>query len=118
MYSPVLADKWSAGDFDLTSEQLEALAAETKEKTRVYHAENHQRQRAESPERFHANFKNAPDKVRKNQNASRARAKANKKYYCAICDVSCRKNNALTAHKATPRHLKKVAEAESSSRST
>lgn len=115
-----------AGDFNLTSEALEAIAAETKEKLRVYNAEHHQNFRARSPDRFYAqrrkndaNFKkNAPDKVRKNHNASCDRAKANKKYYCAICDVSCRKNNALTAHKATPRHLKKVAEAESSSRST
>jgi hypothetical protein len=108
----------AAGDFGLTNEEIEVMAAQAKEKSRAYHAKYHQNRRARSPERFHAqrrnndaNFKaNAPDKVRKNQKASRERAKANKKYFCATCDVSCRTKIALTAHNSTKRHLKRVAE--------
>jgi Zinc-finger of C2H2 type len=106
-----------AGNFDLSSEQLEAVAAAIKEKNRSYQAEYQRSQRAKSPDRVRALQRGKNRRYQKTQKAIHEERKANKKFYCAICDVSCRNKPDLTRHNATKRHLKKVAEAESSSRS-
>jgi hypothetical protein len=51
-HNPLLEDV--SGNFDLSAEQLEAIAAATAEKNRVYQAEYGANQRAKSPERVRA----------------------------------------------------------------
>lgn len=111
-----------AGNFGLTPEELEALAAAVKEKNRIYMANYHQTMRADPEAMAKKAFydtqwtKNNPAKRRKIKSKSRDKAKAEKKYFCDVCNVACRTKITLNEHNSRPRHLKKVAEA--SSRST
>jgi len=100
-----------AGEFDLSSEQLEAIAAAIKEKNRSYMTEYDRSQRARSPDRVRAYERNHRDW--KAQKAVHDQRKANKEFHCAICDVSCRDKHELKRHNECKLHLKKAAEAES-----
>jgi hypothetical protein len=103
-------------NFDLSAEQLEAIAAEVKEKNRVYQAEYGAAQRARSPERVRTLQRKKNKTFRPKQKQKDKDAKAAKKFHCAICNVSGRNAHDMKRHNATKRHLKEVAE--SSSRST
>jgi cytochrome c553 len=74
-----LTDGVIHGRFDLSDEQLAAMAATTKEQKT------------------------------KNHNSSEANIKASKKYCCELCDVPCTSNYVLLRHKTSRSHLEKVA---------
>jgi hypothetical protein len=112
-HNPLLEDV--SGNFDLSAEQLEAIAAATAEKNRVYQAEYGANQRAKSPERVRALQRKKNERHRPKQKAKNDAARAAKKFHCAFCNVSCRNQPDLTRHNGTPRHLKRVAELSSRS---
>jgi hypothetical protein len=105
-----------SGNFDLSAEQLEAIAAEVKEKNRIYQAECGAAQRVRFPERLGTLQCKRNETFRPKQKQKDKYAKAAKKFHCAICNVSGQNAHDMKRHNATKRHLKKVAE--SSSRST
>jgi hypothetical protein len=127
-HSPLLEQV--AGNFDLSDEQLEAMAAEIKERSRVYQAEY----RAENPE-YHRDYYQLekardPEKVKERQRKATeryikktdevrakrvryvAKRKAEKKYFCDVCQLACSKPFEFARHNASKRHLNNVAKAE------
>lgn len=108
-----------SGNFDLSGEQLEAIAAEIKEKNRVYQANYHQLERALNPEGLEERQRkaevryreNSNDKVQAKQQRYQANSKASKKYYCTTCEISCSKPYEFARHNASSRHLRNVAKA-------
>lgn len=115
-----------AGDFDLSPEQLEELAAVAKERKRAYSADFQKRQREEDPDRVREmsrirdarSRQNEPEKFQARQQCHSERTKGSKKYYCATCDRAFKNPSDLDRHNSGKRHLQKVAKAQSSSRST
>jgi hypothetical protein len=107
-------------NLDLSAEQLETIAAEIKEKNRIYQANYHRTQRALEPERVKERQnraavrfkKNSPDKIKEKQERFSAEWKASKKYYCTICKVPCSKKFDLERHNRSKRHLSNVAKAD------
>lgn len=110
-----------AGDFDLSGEQLEVIAAEIKEKNRLYHVKYYQHLLAEDPEGVKARMREADARYRVvSHDKSLARgtryslkAKASRKYYCDVCELECTKKYDLERHHASRRHLNNVAKAKS-----
>ena len=102
------------GNFDLSAEQLETIAAEVKEKNCNDMTGYYKKQSARNPEHVkqrHAKArqcmkKNSLDKMIASQDRHTKRTKASKKYYCATCKVSCVKPGELAVHLAGERHLK------------
>ena len=120
------------GNFDLSAEQLEAVAADIKEKNRLYRKQHNEQysskhyyeQKAQDPEgvaaRSRAKYdrlkKKSPDKIlaRMQEHAAKGTAaQASKKYYCDVCERACRNRNDLERHNAGRRHLGKVKKANS-----
>ncbi|OBT70052.1 hypothetical protein VE03_00589 [Pseudogymnoascus sp. 23342-1-I1] len=114
-HSP-LADKIH-GDLRLSPEQLKEAAEVAKAKAVEYHAECYQLERACSPERVRAERdrsskkyrKDHPDRVRKNEKTSMARAVELKKYYCDTCCIAFRQLRELKKHDTSRRHLQEIA---------
>jgi len=106
-----------AGDFDLSSEQLEEMAAVVKEKARAYMAEYHRRARLEDPVRLRerqrvnqTNFdKNSWEKSLPRHKRHHEKQKESKAFYCDVCEHASAKKRAYDAHMLSKRHLKKVA---------
>lgn len=108
-----------AGNFDLSGEQLDIIAAEIKEKNRVYQANYHQLELALNPEglkdrqrKADVSYReNSRDKVQAKQHRYEGKAKASKKYYCTICEHACAKPYEFARHNRSARHLNNVAKA-------
>jgi hypothetical protein len=111
------------GDFDLSADQLEAIAAEAKENTHLYMADYHRTERERSAERVNAKQREAD--ARRSSKLSTAqkqkihkdkadRGKASTKYYCAPCGHNSSTPSKLAQHQKSKRHLNKVAAASSS----
>ena len=110
------------GNFGLSAEQLEALAADTKEKTRLYQAEYDRSRYAKDPEFFRAKSREVHATAIKTPagklevQASRKRqydeTMESKKYYCDVCSSVFDSPAHLARHDLTPKHLKAVKEAE------
>lgn len=89
-----------SGKIDLSGEQLEALAAEIKESTRLYHSDYYQNLKATDPEKLRVQHADAyasyhtksHDKEIAKNHRSDAKAKASRKWYCKVCDVQCTSN--------------------------
>ena len=109
-----------AGNFDLSKEQLEALAAETKEKTRLNDRNYYAERRATDPEGLKAQKAAAATRHYYDPNgkgkAARKRwtdeAESSKKYYCSVCNFTCSGPAHLARHNITPQHLRYVQRAE------
>ena len=107
------------GDFDLTGEQLEHIAAEVKEKNRLYHINYYQNMKAADPEGLSARQREADVRYRNNshdkslakQRRFDEKRKESKQYFCEVCQVACTKQYELDRHNASSNHLKKVAKA-------
>jgi rubrerythrin len=107
------------GNFDLTREQLEAIAAEVREKNRLYHIDYYQKMRAEDLEGLRARMREADVRYRENshdkflakQRRFDEKRKESKQYFCAVCNVTCTKQWELDRHNGSRRHLKNVAQA-------
>lgn len=109
------------GDFNLSPEDLEAQATELKRRRSELQTvintnyvsrqieTNHDVYRARKSTNQANYVKNNRDKARESHNRSLARAVANKKYYCEVCDLACRKKCELTKHLQSQRHLSKAA---------
>ena len=113
------------GNFDLSREQLEAMAAATKEKRRIwnvnYASEHRARLRAQSPEQLKERERKSSEVYRQRHpgrkkamvQAGRMKRKASKAFHCTICNVDCESSNHLARHNLGKYHLTKVAKAES-----
>lgn len=113
--------KMVVGNFDLSDEQLEAIAAEIKEKNRLYQANYYQHLRAQDPEGLTARTREASARYNKNSHDKAlakgrrylVKAKASRKYYCDICELACTKLYEFERHNASRRRLSNVAKAKS-----
>lgn len=113
------------GDFSLSSEQLEALAALRKQLRTERHAEqqavrnsnyhhkqmetNHDQYLDDMTERVRASRARNPERYRLLARTKRAQHKTNNTYYCELCKTSCQTKSDLDEHKATAKHLRNVA---------
>jgi len=110
-----------AGNFDLSGEQLEAIAAEIKEKNRLYQAKYSQDLKAKDPESLTVRMreanarynKNSHDKALAKGQRHSAKAKASRRYYCDVCELECTKKYEFERHNASRRHLNNVEKAKS-----
>lgn len=84
------------GRFDLSAEQLEAIAAANKEKNAAKLSQYRQ---------------DHPDLIKATKNRSFAKVKASKKFYCTLCGVSCAKPWELKRHNSSERHRLRVEKA-------
>ena len=108
-----------AGHFDLSGEQLEAIAVKVKEKTRSWHLKYYQDRKAQDPKglkartrEIHARYrKNSHDKHLAKQQRYSANAKASRRCYCDVCELACSKKSVFERHKASSRHLRNVEKA-------
>lgn len=106
------------GQFDLSVEQLESMAAEHREQTRLrrkeynsnYHRNYIQTQHGKATRRRGQQIykKNNPSKVKANRDTSAAKVKSSGKYFCATCNVYCSKPWELERHNKSRRHLTRV----------
>lgn len=115
----------AAGDFNLSSEELEAVAAEAKKlkrQTKIKYEQSHKEEIKANKKLYQASEhgkkilrnnqatfrKNHPEKKAANSQRYNEKVKALKKFYCAICDSNCSSPADLRRHNATQRHLQKV----------
>jgi hypothetical protein len=109
------------GNFDLSAEQLEAIATEVKDKKRAHNHRMFVRERTLKPEHYKErtsrNGRLYRERWREKSLAmkerSRKKKKESKQLYCTLCGVSCASSYELTRHNASKRHLLKVAKEES-----
>ena len=108
-----------AGRFDLSDEQLEAIAVEIKEKNRLYHVKYYQDLKARDPESINVRARESGARYRKNSHDKylakgqrhSANAKASRTDYCDVCELACSKKFEFERHNASSRHLKNVEKA-------
>ena len=84
------------GRFDLSAEQLEAIAADNKEKNAA---------------KLSQYRKDHPDLIKSTKQRSFAKVKASKKFHCSLCGVSCAKPWELKRHNSYTRHRLRVEKA-------
>ncbi|GAM40676.1 heat shock protein [Talaromyces pinophilus] len=110
-HSP-LVEGFGPGEADpsFTSEELERIAARTREKNRQYQFTYQRELRANPTPQFKARQKRNNDQQRPGTLRRQADAVKTKKYYCATCDVACRDNASLLRHNESPRHIRRVEE--------
>ncbi|KAF4986302.1 hypothetical protein FDECE_16023 [Fusarium decemcellulare] len=122
------------GNFDLTAEQLEALAAEDRRRRNAFSVTYRQAAMVDDPDRRlglereygaryrlkHADEVDARlktyvaenlDTVRKTKTRSAAKVKESKKYSCTMCGVSCSTPWELKRHNDSRRHKRNVKKA-------
>lgn len=108
-----------AGNFDLTPEQIEAIAAEVKEKNRLYHVEYYKKMKEEDPEGLKARMAEADKRYRENsrdkslakQQRFAEKAKESRKYFCEVSRRACTKLYEFERHLKSRNHLRKVEKA-------
>jgi hypothetical protein len=139
-----LMDGVIKGNFGLSTEQIEEMAAASRDQIRRNHASSEVNIKASKKyscelcgvscksawelqrhdgsrqhlEKLDRERRAEPPKKKSYSAKSQAKAVAAKKYFCDTCDVSCPSQWELTRHNGSKRHLKKVAAAKSSSVST
>jgi hypothetical protein len=108
------------GDHGLTPEQLEAQAAELKQRRAAQQAEisrrweqearlnNLEAVRAKKRKIQAAYVERHSEKAKAHHNNSLAKAKANRTYSCAVCDLACGKKNDLARHNNSKSHITKA----------
>jgi hypothetical protein len=104
------------GDHNLTPEQLEAQAARTKENAAIrmhnYHVDqlenNAEAYREQGAQRMAKYVEKHPDRVTKSGKKCKTKAREEKKYYCAVCDLACAKPSELTRHNKSKSHTLKT----------
>ena len=96
------------GEFDLNAEQLEAMAAATREKNRQFGIEYQRKLRANPTAEYREQQRKNNKKQRVALKSIYANRVANKTFYCDACKVACRDKDSLKRHEKTPRHSKKV----------
>lgn len=102
-----------AGEFDLTEEQLEEMAAATKEKNRVYQVQYGKNLRANADDEYREAQRRANAKRAPIQKEIYKVVKQSQKFRCNICDVDFRNPSDLAVHNRSPRHLRYVADGRS-----
>lgn len=106
-----------AGDFSLSAEELEAIAAEVADRRASYMVDYRENVKNEDPESYYAAareqrakwVKNNPEKAAANDRRTIAKAVKEKRHYCAICDHAFTKGAKLKTHLAGPKHAAKAA---------
>lgn len=111
------------GDFDLTSEQLEAMATAIRERKKeymdIYNPMYRQWELLVRPERVKERMQraqarylqNSPDKVIAKYERWQTKAKASRKFHCDLCGVTCAKRSEFERHNQTRRHKGNVRDA-------
>lgn len=107
-HNPLCEGMRRVGLDDFTPEQLEEMAAATKEKDRLYQQQYQQALRANSTEEFLTRQQLNNEKQQPGTKARQQAAVENQQYHCTVCNVSCRDKASLKRHNATKRHLKKT----------
>lgn len=99
---------------DLTAEQLEAIATETKEKRSVqnqeWHLLNKERRNQAARERAKI-IPPSPTKKLANSRRFEASTRASKKYHCEVCNSTFSAPADLAQHNTTSKHINNVAKA-------
>jgi hypothetical protein len=110
-----------SGNFDLSPEQLTTLAAQVKEKNRVYQAEYHQMEKRLYPGKVKArlakatlNYRtNSPEKYQAKVARAMAKGKASGKWVYQICPQVCSKRFEYERHCTSSKHKLRVKQARS-----
>jgi len=102
-----------AGNFDLSSEQLESIAVAVNEKNRLYHVDYYQNNikgdpAAESLRREAQKRYAQTDKALQRGQRFEERRMESKDYHCCTCNVTCRKQSELDRHQLSKRHKQKA----------
>lgn len=109
------------GDFELSAEELEELAAQMAkiraEKQAAICSNYHYRQMELNYHEYHENMlergrqrrERDPEGLRKYLRDHRADHKVKKTYYCDICKISCHNKADLDIHNKTTKHLRQKA---------
>jgi hypothetical protein len=106
-----------AGDFDLSTEELEAKAAEILKRFKEYQHNHYIETKAKDPVNFLARkreiqadfYAKNPGRNAKNLKSSKDNAVKEKRHYCAVCDFAFRTGQSLKDHLKRKIHLDKVA---------
>lgn len=99
------------GNFNLSPEDVEAAAAEVKERNRLYGVEYARAQRIRSPEKVRARQRKSNHKRADVQKAQWDGVKQSGVFNCEVCDVNFRHAADQRKHNKCARHLRKVQEA-------
>ena len=97
----------SGEDFDFSEQELENMAAEIKEKNRLYQIQYQRDLRANPTESYKARIKVHNEKQKPGTQVRQKAAVENQLYRCDVCDVSCRDHASLVRHNASPRHQRR-----------
>ncbi|KAK5738549.1 carbamoyl-phosphate synthase (glutamine-hydrolyzing) cpa2 [Elasticomyces elasticus] len=87
-HSPLMES--AAGKFDLSSEQLEAIAAEINAKRSA---------------KLKQYVKDHPDEMKANHKRSEKKIKSSRKFFCTMCTTSCKSQWELDRHNRSSRHM-------------
>ncbi|KAH4195240.1 hypothetical protein HBI95_195590 [Parastagonospora nodorum] len=96
------------GNFHLSKDELKQMAAETRERNRIYQLEYARELRKNPTEQYKKTQKANNIKQRPGTKARQQASVRNKLYECKTCNVSCRDMATLVRHNATPRHRRMV----------
>jgi len=99
------------GDLDLTTEELEEIAAAVKEKNRKYQQDYGKALRAAASPTFKASRKAVNAKHQPKVKLNRSKAVADKLYHCIPCDYAAPNSTELKIHETRPSHHRKLEEA-------
>ena len=105
------------GDWTLSDAEMEAMAAEFKERRRVYIKEYHEKAKRDDPEQFLAEKRaqrklyvaRHPDKAAASDKRTRVKALKEKRHYCVVCDYAANTSASLRKHLNTEKHLDNAA---------
>ena len=105
------------GEFNMSAEELEALAVMKKQRKIETSSSYHYKQMETN---YDAYLDDMTARVRKHrtlkhkehrewENANRKKHFANKTYHCALCNTACHSQSDLTEHEGTDKHLRNIA---------
>ena len=95
------------GDLNLSQVDLQSLADKVREKNLEYGKEYHARQRLEATPELKAAQARANAEQRPLTQKLRDEAIAEKRFHCAVCNLSCSDQAHLNEHNATARHQRR-----------
>lgn len=95
-------------DLDFTAEQLQQMAAQIKEKNRLYQVSYQKILRVEATPEYKARQNRNNKKQAPRTRARQQAAVVEEKYFCPVCKVACRDAASLRQHETTPRHARKT----------
>lgn len=96
------------GDVDITEEQLQQIADETKAKNIAYGKAYHKQQRVDATPEFKAAQARANKKQRPRTQRLRVEAREEKLFYCEVCDYAGGDAGKLRNHKKTKGHKRRA----------